>query len=178
MTIRSQADNEILHNALKKLANWEKKWFMEFDADKCHVQRVIRKRNRIIHDYTLDGKILETVDSAKYLGVTMTSDLRWNRLVENHRGLKKFHTREINHSSSFQEVNSPNLKSVAYNTLARPLLEISSAAWDPYTIEKVKKLEMVQRRASLYVLNRYKNLSSVNCYRNCDEITPEKDKKE
>ena len=74
MTIRSQADNEILHNALKKKPHWEKKWFMEFDADKSHVQRVTTKQNRIIHDYTLHGKILETMDSAKYLGVT--SDLR------------------------------------------------------------------------------------------------------
>lgn len=59
MTIRSQADNKILHNALKKLAHWEKKWFMEFDADKCHVQRVTRKHNRIIHDYTCMVKFLK-----------------------------------------------------------------------------------------------------------------------
>lgn len=171
MTIRSQADNEILHNALKKKPHWEKKWFMEFDADKSHVQRVTTKQNRIIHDYTLHGKILETMDSAKYLGVT--SDLRWNRHVENHRG----QTGQINHLSSFEEINSPNLKSVAYNTLVWPLLETSSAAWDPYTKEKVKKLEMVQRRASMYVLNRYNNLSSVNCDRNCNETPLKKDKK-
>lgn len=113
------------------------------------------------------------MDSAKHLGVTLTSDLGWNRHVENQRGLKKFHTRQINHLYSFEEINSPNLKSVAFKTSVRPLLETSSAVWDPYTIEKVKKLEMVQRRASLYVLNRYNNLSSVNC----NETLLKKDKK-
>ena len=58
-------------------------WLMEFNTDKCHVLRVTRKQNPIICDYTLHGKVLETVVSAKYLGVTLARDLRWNRHVEN-----------------------------------------------------------------------------------------------
>ena len=141
MTIRSQADTEILQNDLKKLENWEEKWLMEFNTDKCHVLRVTRKQNPIIHEYTLHDKVLETVNSAKYLGVTLTSDLRWNRHVENI-------AYKANQSLGFLRrnlrINSPNLKSLAYNTLVRPLLEYSSASWDPYTKENVKKLEMVQ----------------------------------
>ena len=159
MTIRSQADTEILQNDLKKLEHWEKKWLMEFNTDKCHVLRVTHKQNPIIHDYTLHGKVLETVNSAKYLEVTLTSDLRWNRHVENI-------AYKANQSLGFLRrnlrINSPNLKSLAYKTLVRPLLEYSSAAWDPYTKENVKKLEKVQRRAARYVLNQYNYLSSVN----------------
>ena len=56
---------------------------MEFNADKCHVLRVTCKENPIVHDYTLHGKVLETLDSGKYLGVTLTTDRRWNRNVKN-----------------------------------------------------------------------------------------------
>ena len=83
MTIRSQADTKFLQSDLKKLEQWEEKWLMEFNTDKCHVLRVTRKHKPIIHGYTLHGKVLETVDSAKYLGVILTPDLRWNRHVEN-----------------------------------------------------------------------------------------------
>ena len=98
------------------------------------------------------------MDSAKYLGVTLTRDLRWNRHVENI-------AYKANQSLGFLRrnlrINSCNRKSLAYKTLVR-ILEYSSAAWDPYTKENVKKLEMVERRAARYVLNRYNYVSSVN----------------
>lgn len=56
---------------------------MEFNADKCHVLLVTCKQKPIFHDYTLHGKVLETLDSGKYLGVTLTTDRRWNRNVKN-----------------------------------------------------------------------------------------------
>ncbi len=43
----------------------------------------------------------------------------------------------------------------------RPHLEHCSTVWDPYTKANIKKLEMVQRRAARYILNRFRNISSV-----------------
>ena len=63
---------------------------------------------------------------------------------------------------SFPRINSCNLKSLAYKTLVLPLLEYSLAAWDPFTKENIKKLEMIQRGAARYVLNRYNYVSSIH----------------
>ena len=41
--------------------------------------QITRKRtNEIEASYTLEGTVLENVDSIKYLGVTITHALRWN----------------------------------------------------------------------------------------------------
>ena len=131
MTIRPQADTEILQNdQLKKVEHWEKKWLMEFNTDKRHVLRVTRKTKQTKQCH---------VENIAYKANQSLGFLRRNL-----------------------RINSPNLKSLAYKTLVRPLLEYSSAAWDPYTKENVKKLEKVQRRAARYVLNQYNYLSSVN----------------
>ena len=43
-----------------------------------------KKTDKKIHaSYTLGGTNLENVESIKYLGVTITSDLRWNTHVSN-----------------------------------------------------------------------------------------------
>ena len=41
-------------------------------------------------------------------------------------------------------------------------LEYACSAWDPHLKNEIHKLDMVQRRAARYVLNRYHNTSSVS----------------
>ena len=54
---------------------------MKFHPDKSKVLRIGRKRSFLHHDYMLHGKTLATVESASYLGVTLTKDLNWNEHV-------------------------------------------------------------------------------------------------
>jgi len=77
-TIHSDSDTHVLQNDLDKLADWEKLWKMEFHPEKCEVLSVGRKCNLVQNDYVLHGKTLASVNSAKYLGDTITHDLRWN----------------------------------------------------------------------------------------------------
>ncbi len=53
------------------------------------------------------------------------------------------------------------IKTTAYNTLVRPIVEFAPAVWDLYTVGNIRTLEKVQRRAATYVLNRFHNRLSV-----------------
>ena len=74
----------ILQRYIDRLGSWARKWGMRFQPVKCNMMQLTRKRiNKIHASYTLEGTDLENVESIKYLGVTITSDLRWNTHVSN-----------------------------------------------------------------------------------------------
>ncbi len=158
LAIANDTDANHLQGDLDCLAQWEQDWQMEFHPAKCQVLTVTRKRTTQIHDYILHGQILERVDQAKYLGVTLTKDLRWNKHID-------LITTKANRSLAFLrrnlQINSPALKTTAYQSIVRPSLEFSPTVWDPHTKQGTDRIEMVQRRAARYVLNRYHNTSHV-----------------
>ena len=59
------------------------------------------------------------------------------------------------------KVSNELTKTAAYSSLLRPILEYCCTVWSPHTQEYTNKLEMVQRRAAIYVTNHYHNTSSV-----------------
>ena len=150
--IKNQQDRDALQQDLDKLVDWEQDWLMEFHPKKCQVIRVAKARKPTETTYNLHGHKLEVVDGAKYLGVTITNDLIWNKHINNTvnkankiLGLLK---RNI-------KVNCPKIKEKAYNSMVTPILEYSATVWDPHTQTNIKRVEMVQRRAARWTLNRY-----------------------
>ena len=108
--------------------------------------------------YKLHGHSLEKTDSTKYFGITLQSNLKWDKHINNI-------TSKANQTLGFLrrnlKVNSQKIKDHAYKALVRPKLEYSSCVWDPPTTNQINQLEKVQRRAARFVCGRFHNTSSV-----------------
>ena len=107
---------------------------------------------KIHASYTLEGTDLENVESIKYLGVTITSDLRWNTHVSNvcTKANRTLGFLRRNLYSCPQEV-----KEAAYKGLVRPVLDYGSSVWDPPGVVLQEELESVQKRAARFVTGNY-----------------------
>ena len=156
--INTSADVLALQKDIDSFENWAKSWQMSFNSKKCHSVTVTRKRKQILSEYFLGSAPLLKQDDFTYLGVTIASDLRWNRHVNN---VVAKATRTLNFIRRNCFRCSLEARSLAYVSLVRPHLEYSVAAWDPFTASNVGRLEMVQRRAARFVKRDYRRTTSV-----------------
>lgn len=92
------------------------------------------------------------MDSAKYLGVTISDNLSWSKHIENI-------TAKGNRTLGFVRRNLKNcpksVKTAGYTTLVRPVIEYASTVWDPTNQASINSLELIQRRAARFVCNDY-----------------------
>ena len=87
-TLRLFADDSLLYRAveipqdcqslqedLDKLTQWSCKWQMKFNIPKCKSLSITRKKNPILHQYSMNSQQIETVRRHPYLGVEVTHNL-------------------------------------------------------------------------------------------------------
>ena len=94
-------------------------------------------------------RILENVESIKYLGVTITNDLKWNTHISN------VCTKALRFLRRNLYSCPPDVKEAAYKGLVWPVLEYGSSVWDPHTHGLQEELEKVQNRAARFVTGNY-----------------------
>ena len=153
LALSSHIEGQVLQNDLLSLEKWEKMWDMNFNPSKCQVLHVTRLKTPIETKYLLHDTMLDSVSSAKYLGVTISDDLSWSTHIDNM-------TKSANQTLGFLKRNK-DLKSVAYKTLVRPQLEYASTVCPPPTATDIQKVEAVQRRSARWVYRNYSYTSSV-----------------
>ena len=75
--IKNEEDTLKLQRDIDRLGRWVRKWVMRFQPVKCNMMQLTNKlSSKIQANYTLEGTVLENVESIKYLGVTITNDLK------------------------------------------------------------------------------------------------------
>ena len=103
----------------------------EIQPVKCNVMHLTRKRLKLIHaSYTLEGTVLENIKRIKYLGVTITNDLRWNTHFSN-TGICSKANRIIGFLKRTLYTCPQEINLAAHKGLVRPLLACSGYVWDP-----------------------------------------------
>ena len=115
--------------------------------------QITRKQiKRTIASYILGGTVLDNVEKIKYLGITITNDLKWNTHVSNI-------CTKANSTLGFLRRNLAacprDVKESAYKGLVCPILEYGSTIWDPQSILLQDELEKVLKRAAIFVTGDY-----------------------
>ena len=83
-SIKDRSDHQALQNDLNKLAHWSTIWQMPFNLTKCEYLIVINKSSPLMYHYKLNDYEIQRVQSAKYLGLTISGNLSWSTHIRNH----------------------------------------------------------------------------------------------
>ena len=159
MTLYSTALSAKLQQDLQALEQWESEWDMQFHPNKCSILHVTRRTAaKLLPKYSLRHQNLQHVKTAKYLGVTIQDNGKWDTHISSVAA-------KANQALGFVrrslKTTQRRTKELAYKALVRPHLEYAASVWDPSSEKHTKELEAVQRRAARYVLNDYRKTSSV-----------------
>ena len=130
LTLDKQNSPQQLQDDHDQLQKWEIMWDMEFNLSKCVAMHIIRAKRPINSQYLMHNQILDTVDTPRYIGVDISSNLNFkqhiNRITSNANRTFGFLKRNI-------RVKNPCVREAAYQTLLRPQVKYASTIWNPYT---------------------------------------------
>ena len=156
--IHSLQDQLILQEDLQQLQHWADDWGMRFNASNSQLLRISRSQHPLERFCTISDQILQQVPSAKYLGILLNDQLKWDTHID-------FITARANSTIGFLRRNlslcTRDLKELAYFSLARSVLEYACQVWDPHLKKDVTRLEQVQRWAAHFTMRDYSTYSSV-----------------
>ena len=109
-------------------------------------------------DVRNDTVTLENVQSAKYLGITITDNMDWGQHVSE---ISSKATKTLGFLRRNLAFAPRSTKEVAYKTLVRPKLEYAAPIWSPHSKLQINQIEKVQRTAARWTCRRWRNTSSV-----------------
>lgn len=141
-TVTCEEDRDKLQLVLDKMCAWAQKWGMAFNTDKCKVMHI--GHNNKNYQYTMHGKVLDSTDAERDLGVVIEKSLKPSSQCKKAAArarvvlgqiTRNFHYRDKKHFIRL------------YTQYVRPHLEFASSAWAPWTAADIQTVEKVQEQA-------------------------------
>lgn len=150
--ISNVTDQIILNSAFYNIVKWCDLWQMSINFDKTVFMRITHKKKPLLFNYSTASFTLSEVTNIKYLGIWITNDLSWTKhidsVITNANRKLFFLRRALKHSNS-------TVRTLAYRTIIRPVLEYGVIVWDPFTKANITKLENVQKKAVRFIFNSF-----------------------
>ena len=119
-SVSTDRDQQALQSDLSSLEQWEKEWQMEFNPGKCTAIRVTPKKTKLACETlcAIHNKMLETSDTSRYFGISITANLTWSRHTAITVGKA---SRDLGFLR--QNINdcSTKVKAISYTTMVRPI---------------------------------------------------------
>ena len=129
------------------IEGWSNSNFLSLNPQKCKYMIVSRRRSPLLPSNALQlyGQSLCKVSLYKYLGVLLSSDMKWSSHIEAtcskaKRILGLLYRR-------FYGLADRRTIIQLYLSIVRPHLEYASSLWDPHTQKDIAALESVQKFA-------------------------------
>ena len=128
---------------LALLEEWSRIWQLPFNAKKCKAMHF--GYNNPKRTYSLDGQILEAIESEKDLGVMVDDKLRFH--VHTAFATKKANQMLGVIKRTYKTRDAATIATL-HTSMVRPHLEYGNAIWGPCYMGDLKLIEGVQRRAT------------------------------
>ena len=154
--IRRPEDASALQTDLTNLHTWSMASGLGFSESKCHAQSITRKKYPICSNYKINDIPLQSTCCERDLGVRICSDLWWKEQVLDQ-------TARANKLLGYVRRSTHRIKSISIRrSMVRPHIGYATQVWAPQSIDLMRKIERIQRRATRYILNL--PFSSSVCY--------------
>ncbi|CAB4026866.1 Hypothetical predicted protein, partial [Paramuricea clavata] len=148
--ITSRQDCDNLQVALSYVDDWSKESNISFNTSKCKALTISRRKQPIVINYHLGSAELIRVESEVDLGITVTSNLSWNRHIT------KLVTK-ANSTLGLLRRTCPMLtncdaRRTLYLSLVKSQLSYATEIWSPYQSLNKISFEKLQRPATRWIL--------------------------
>ena len=137
----------MIDHDLKELDEWSKKWLMSFNPDKTEIMLFSNTEIPELN-FTFNGRTIPITNSHIHLGVTFSSDAKWNIHIENMLSSIYKHLNVLRKLK--YKLSRKNLEKF-YLVYIRPIFEYASEVWDNCGVGNSNKLDQLQLEAARIV---------------------------